>query len=110
MAMSLATNVVQLLLPGVREANAVRQIMSHFGEISEIEAANPGHTVTYFDLRSTDQALKSFGGACWPAPPTGDRTVRLPGTTKLDKHIIDKIAGMTQEDDGYVLQFFDVRD
>lgn len=93
-----STNVVHAILPIDPDIAIARVLMGHFGEVYSIRLV-PGSdsvfAVTYFDIRAAVHALQVLGAAhCWPSAPSGDRTVRLLGTAKLDDDVIPKISGM----------------
>lgn len=114
---SFATNTLHVILPPGMGPLAARQTLSVFGEIMFMEAVPspllPAVLVAYFDVRSAEKAQLALGfDCCRPAPQSGNRLVKLPGSVNLGSEDIQNISLLKtdpQDSSFYLVEFFDIR-
>mmetsp|Transcript_91183 Transcript_91183/g.162372 ORF Transcript_91183/g.162372 Transcript_91183/m.162372 type:complete len:368 (-) Transcript_91183:240-1343(-) len=114
---TLATNSLQVILPPGMSAEQARQLLAGFGEVmfSQVVPTAMGASLllAFFDARCASQAQLALGfDWCRPAPQSGNRRVKLPGTVKLspsEAEHISKVETDPEDVTNYIVEFFDVR-
>lgn len=110
------SNTLHVVLPPGMGLQAATGAFGMFGDVAKAEvlpSEPPTATVSFFDVRSAAQAAQVLGAEwCWPGEQCGDRTARLPGTMQLSRDDYARVSGVRRDpaSDGYVVEFFDVRD
>jgi hypothetical protein len=96
--------------------HAATAAFGQFGDIARVEVLPsdmPMATVSFFDVRSVVRAREMLGDNwCWPGEQCGERSVWLPGTMELGQEDLIGVSSIRQDPagNGYVVEFFDVRD
>lgn len=115
--MILDSNTLFVMLPPGMGLHAATSAFRRFGDVARLEVVPADVltvTVSFYDVRAASRAMEMLGNDyAWPGEPTGSRTMRLPGDMQLSAEDYQRVSDVRRDpndDGGYVVEFFDVRD